>query len=128
VALTPSPAPNPGQALRFWWLDHGQALGLVLGAAAILLFGVLLVPQGAVTVHTGHVTGFRALSSETGTNVYATVQVDGHPTLVRLHAQNTCSVGDSITLRKARFPLGERYAVQGRGCASSDARPSIALP
>lgn len=101
---------------------------MVLGAAAILLFAVLIVPQGSVTTHTGQVTGFRALSSETGTEVHATVQVEGRLTVVQLPAQNNCSVGSPITLRKARFPLGERYAVQGRGCALRDARLAAARP
>ena len=108
------------QNLRLWWLEHGGTVGLGLGALAILLFGVLLVPRGSVTVHTGRVTGFRAVSSETGTDVYATVDVEGHPTLVHLPAGNDCSVGSSIALRKARFPLGARYAAQGRACALAD--------
>ena len=95
-------------------------MGLALGALAILLFGMLLVPRGAVTLHTGRVTGFRAVSSETGTGVYAAVDVEGHPTLVQLPTNNDCSVGSAIALRKARFPLGARYAAQGRACALID--------
>jgi hypothetical protein len=95
-------------------------VGLGLGALAILLFGVLLVPRGPVTLHTGRITGFRAVSFDTGTAVYATVDVEGHPTLVQLPAHNDCSVGGSIALRKARFPLGPRYAAQGRACALAD--------
>jgi hypothetical protein len=87
---------------------------------AILLFGVLLVPRGPVTLHTGRVTGFRAVSTDTGTEVYATVDVEGHPTLVPLPADNDCSIGSSIALRKARLPLGARYAAQGLACAQTD--------
>ncbi len=68
----------------------------------------------------GHVTGFRAVSSETGTDVYATVDVEGHPTLVQLPTNNDCLVGSAIALRKAHFPLGARYAARGRGCALAD--------
>ena len=99
-------------------------MGLALGAVPILLLALLLIPRGPVTAHTGRITGFRALSSETGTDVYATVQVDGHPTLVQLRPSDNCLVGDPITLRKARFALGPRYAVQGGGCA----KPAAARP
>jgi hypothetical protein len=99
------------------WIEHGGTVGIGLGALAILLLGVLLVPRGPVTLHTGRVTGFRALSSETGTNMYAAVNVEGHPILVQLPANNSCSVGSAIALRKARFPLGPRYAARGRACA-----------
>jgi hypothetical protein len=95
-------------------------VGLGLGALAILLFGVLLVPHGSVTLHAGRVTGFRAVSSETGTEVYAAVDVEGRPILVQLPGNNDCIVGSAIALRKARFPLGPRYAVQGRACAPAD--------
>ena len=100
-------------------------MGLGLGALAILLFGVLLVPRGATTLHSGRVTGFRAVSSETGTDVYAAVNVEGHSTLVQLPTNNDCSVGSAIALRKARFPLGARYAVQGRACALADTIPLL---
>lgn len=95
-------------------------MGLGLGGLAILLFGLLLIPRGSVTLHTGRVTGFRSVSSETGTEVYAAVDVEGRPILVELPGNNDCSVGSSIALRKARFPLGPRYAVQGRACATVD--------
>lgn len=94
-------------------------MGLGLGAFAILLFGLLLIPHGPVTLHTGQVTGFRTVSSDTGTEVYAIVDVEGRPTLAPLPADNDCSVGSTITLRKARLPLGPRYAPQGRACAST---------
>ena len=102
---------------------------MVLAAAAILLLSVLLIPRGPVTLHTGRVTGFRGLSTETGTDAYATVNIEGHPTMVRLHTGSDCVVGSPIALRKARFLLGERYAVNGRGCeAPAIARPSAARP
>lgn len=95
-------------------------MGLGLGACAILLFGLLLIPQGPVTLHTGRVTGFRAVSTDTGTEMYVTVDVEGRPVLAPLPADNDCSIGSSITLRKARLPLGPRYAPQGRACAPTD--------
>ena len=127
--MAPRPPPNLRQTLRFWWLDHGQTFGLILGGAAILLFATLLIPRGPVTLHTGVVTGFRALSSETGTEVYATIDVVGHPAMVRLRPHDTCLVGSPIILRKARFPLGVRYAVEGRGCAAlTPVRPATERP
>jgi hypothetical protein len=105
------------ETLRLWSLEHGESLGLGLGAAAILAFGLLLIPHGSTTTHMGRVTGFRALSTDTGTEIYATVDVEGHPTLVQLHAGNHCEVGSAIALRKARFPLGDRYAAGGQACA-----------
>jgi hypothetical protein len=95
-------------------------VGIGLGALAILFLGVLLVPRGPVTTHTGRVTGFRAVSSDTGTDVYAAVDVEGHSTLVQLPTNNDCGVGSAIALRKARFPLGARYAARGRACALSN--------
>jgi hypothetical protein len=83
----------------------------------ILAFGLLLIPQGSVTTHMGRVTGFRVPGTDTGTEIYATVDVEGHATLVQLHAGNHCAIGSAITLRKARFPLGDRYATGGRACA-----------
>jgi hypothetical protein len=106
--------------LHLWWLEHGGIVGLGLGALGLLLFGLLLIPRGPVTLHTGRVTGFRALSSETGTEVYATVNVEGRPTVVQLPVNNGCSVGSAIALRKARFPLGARYAARGQACALAD--------
>jgi hypothetical protein len=89
---------------------------------------MLLVPRGDVTLHKGHVTGFRAVSSETGTDVYATIDVEGRPTLVHLPGDNDCLVGSAIALRKARLPLGDRYAVQGRACAPAAPKPEGARP
>jgi hypothetical protein len=88
-----------------------------LGGLAILFFGMLLVPRDPVTLHTGRVTGFRSVSTETGTEIYVAVDVEGRSILVDLPSLNGCLVGSSIALLKARFPLGPRYAAQGRGCA-----------
>lgn len=117
MALTPRPYSPLEQTLRLLWLEHGATVGLGLGALGFLLFGLLLVPRGPVTLHTGRVTGFRAVSFDTGTEVYATVDVEGHPTLVQLPTKNSCSVGSSIALRKGHYPLGPRYAAQGPVCA-----------
>jgi hypothetical protein len=95
-------------------------VGLGLGGLAILLFGMLLIPRGPVTLHTGRVTGFRSVSTETGTEIYVAVDVEGRSILVELPNHNDCFVGSSIALRKARFPLGPRYAVQGPACAPAD--------
>jgi len=120
LAPAPRRAPTLGQTLQFWWLAHGQVAGLIvagaLGAAFFAVLAALVAPTGPVTQRTGVVTGFRALSSETGTDVYATVDVDGRGTMVLLHISHNCSVGDAIALQKARLSLGEHYAVRGRGC------------
>ncbi len=126
--MAPRPPLNIAQTLQFWWLAYRQPLGLVIGVAVILLLGVLLVPRGRSTSHVGVVTGFRTFSTETGTDVYAAVQVDGRSTLVFIRPGNDCTLGGPINLRKTRSPIGERYAERGRGCVapSLDAKSGVA--
>jgi hypothetical protein len=101
----------------FWWFDHAQALGLVGGVAMIGLLAFLMFPRGPASAHVGVVTGFRSISSETGTEVYASVDLVSYSTLVLLPSGHDCAVGSAIALHRIRFAIGERYVVQGRGCA-----------
>lgn len=115
-------APSLKERVRFWWIRNGQGVGLVIGAAIIAPVAFLIFPRGPTLAHDGVVTGFRSVSTDTGTEVYASVEVAGHPTLVLMPPGHDCAVGGAIALSGTRFALGPRYVVKERGCDASAGR------
>jgi len=67
-------------------------------------------------LYTGVVTGFSTLSSETGTEVYATVYVNRSSTTVRVDPHHDCVVGSHIALRKIHVALGDIVVAPTGGC------------
>ena len=113
--------------MRFWWIRNRETVGLGIAIAAL---AVLTAIAFAVTSHerprnpfvdTGVVTGFSTLSSETGTEVYATVYVNRSSTAVRVDAHHGRAVGDHITLRKVHVALGDIFVAPTGGCGPAPA-------
>jgi hypothetical protein len=95
-------------------------LGIAIAALAVLLaIGFAMTSHERPNnpfVYTGVVTGFSTLSSETGTEVYATVYVSRSSTAVQVDARHGCIVGGHIALRKVHVALGDMFVAPTGGC------------
>ncbi|MFT4254313.1 MAG: hypothetical protein QM608_17750 [Caulobacter sp.] len=98
------------EKLRLWWTWHGQTAGLVLAGAAVLCLIVLVWPRGPGGQVEGRVASFGRSESETGSALYALVEVDGGTRQVWLKGDHRCQVGSRMTLITQPRVWGKGYA------------------